>query len=70
MVARMVRMQLQPTRVAACPRTLAKNILPLLRTQPGFQDEDRVVMEWIRLVHTWPCLSERGCDNLWDERLR
>ena len=60
MGARMVRMQLQPTSVAACPRTLAKNILPLLRTQPGFQDEDRVVMEWISLVHTWPCLSERA----------
>ena len=57
MVARMVRMQLQPTSVAAFPRTLAKNILPLLRTQSGFQDEDRVVMEWISLVHTWQCLS-------------
>ena len=57
MVARMVRMQLQPTSVAAFPRTLAKNILPLLRTQPGFQDEDRVVMELISLVHTWQCLS-------------
>jgi len=58
MVARMVRMQLQPTSVAAFSRTLAKNILPLLRTQSGFQDEDRVVIEWISLVHTWQCLSE------------
>jgi len=58
MVARMVRMQLQPTSVAACPQTLAKNILPLLRTQSGFQDEDRVVIELISLVHTWPCVSE------------
>ena len=57
MVARLVRMPLQPTSVAAFPRTLAKNLIPLLRTQPGFQDEDRVVMEWISLVHTWPCLS-------------
>ena len=31
---------------------LAKNILPLLRTQPGFQDEERVVIEWISLVNT------------------
>ena len=52
MVARMVRMQLQPTSVAAFPRTLAKNILPLLRTQPGFQDEGRVVIELISLVNT------------------
>jgi len=57
MVARMVRMQLQPTSVAAFPRTLAKHILPLLRTQSGFQEEDRVVMELISLVHTWQCLS-------------
>ena len=57
MVARIVRMQLQPTSVAAFPRTLAKNILILLRTQSGFQDEDRVIMELISLVHTWQCLS-------------
>jgi hypothetical protein len=57
MVARMVRMQLQPTSVGAFPWTLAKNILPLLRTQSGFQDEDRVVRELISLVHTWQCLS-------------
>jgi hypothetical protein len=59
MVARMVRMQLQPTStsVATFPRTLAKNILPLLCTQSGFQGEDRVVMELISLVHTWQCLS-------------
>jgi len=57
MVARMVRMQLQPMSVAAFPRTLAKNILPLLCTQSGFQDEDRVVIELISLVHRWQCLS-------------
>ena len=57
MVARMVRMQLQPKSVAAFPRTLEKNLIPLLRTQPGFQDEDRVVIALISLVHTWPCLS-------------
>jgi len=56
MVARLGRMPLQPTSVAAFPRTLAKNILPLLRTQSGFQDEERVVIELISLVHTWQCL--------------
>ena len=39
MVARTVRMQLKPNSVAAFPRTLANAILPLLRKQPGFQDE-------------------------------
>jgi hypothetical protein len=57
MVARMVRMQLQSTSVVVFPRTLAKNILLLLRTQSGFQDEDRIVMELISLVPTWQCLS-------------
>jgi hypothetical protein len=57
MVARMVRMQLQSTRVVVFPRTLAKNILLLLRIHSGFQDEDRVVMELISLVPTWQCLS-------------
>ena len=57
MVARMVCMQLQPTSVAACPRTRAKHILPLLRTQSGVQDEDRVVIALISLVHTWQCFS-------------
>ena len=56
MVARMVRMQLQPTSVAAFPRTLENNIIPLLRTHPGFQDEGRVVIELISLVHTLQCL--------------
>jgi hypothetical protein len=56
MVARMVRMQLQPTSVAAFSRTLAKNILPAAHPVrlPG---EDRVVIELISLVHTWQCLS-------------
>jgi heme-degrading monooxygenase HmoA len=39
MYARTMRMQLQPHRVAACPRTLEHTIIPLLRTPPGFQDE-------------------------------
>jgi hypothetical protein len=39
MYARTVRMQLKPNSVAAFTRTLANTIMPLLRTQPGFQDE-------------------------------
>jgi len=39
MLARTVRMQLQPNSVAAFPRTLEHAIIPLLRQQPGFQDE-------------------------------
>jgi Antibiotic biosynthesis monooxygenase len=39
MVARTVRMQLKPDSVAVFTRTLANAILPLLRQQPGFQDE-------------------------------
>jgi hypothetical protein len=39
MIARTVRMQLQLNSVAAFTRTLEHAIIPLLRKQPGFQDE-------------------------------
>jgi heme-degrading monooxygenase HmoA len=39
MYARTVRLQLKPHSVAAFTRTLENTIIPLLRTQPGFQDE-------------------------------
>jgi heme-degrading monooxygenase HmoA len=39
MFARTVRMQLKPKSVAEFTRTLAHAIIPLLRQQPGFQDE-------------------------------
>ena len=39
MYARKVRMQRKPNSVAKFNQTLANDILPLLRTQPGFQDE-------------------------------
>ena len=39
MVARTVRMQLKPNSVAEFTRTLENDIIPLLRQQPGFQDE-------------------------------
>ena len=39
MYARTVRIQLKPNSVAEFTRTLENTIIPLLRTQPGFQDE-------------------------------
>jgi hypothetical protein len=39
MCARTVRMQRKPNSVAQFNQTLANDTLPLLRTQPGFQDE-------------------------------
>ena len=39
MVARTVRIQLKPNSVAEFTRTLENDIIPLLRQQPGFQDE-------------------------------
>jgi hypothetical protein len=39
MCARTVSLQLKPNSVAACTQTIEKDIIPLLRTQPGFQDE-------------------------------
>jgi len=39
MYARTVRIQLKPNSVAEFTRTLEHTIIPLLRTQPGFQDE-------------------------------
>jgi heme-degrading monooxygenase HmoA len=39
MFARTVRMQLKPNSVAEFTWTLENDIIPLLRQQPGFQDE-------------------------------
>jgi hypothetical protein len=39
MFARTVRIQLKPTSVAKFTQTLENAIIPLLRKQPGFQDE-------------------------------
>jgi hypothetical protein len=51
MVARLVRRQLKPHRVAAFTRTREHHLIPLLRTQPGFQDEGSVAIALISLVH-------------------
>ena len=39
MFARKISLQLQPNSVAEFTRTIENDILPLLRTQQGFQDE-------------------------------
>ena len=39
MFARTVRIQLKPNSIAEFTRTLENDIIPLLRQQPGFQDE-------------------------------
>jgi heme-degrading monooxygenase HmoA len=39
MLARTVSLQLKPNSVAAFTPTIEKASIPLLRTQPGFQDE-------------------------------
>jgi heme-degrading monooxygenase HmoA len=39
MFARTVRIQLKPNSVAEFTRTIENDIIPLLRKQPGFQDE-------------------------------
>jgi len=51
MVARLVRRQLKPHRVAAFTRTLENHLIPLLRTQPDFQDEGSVAIALISLVN-------------------
>jgi hypothetical protein len=39
MVARTASLQLKPTSVAEFTRTIETDIIPVLRQQPGFQDE-------------------------------
>ena len=57
MVARTVRMQLKPNSVAAFTRTLENAIIPLLRKQPGFQDEMAFVV---------PGGTEALSSSVWD----
>ena len=44
MLARTVSLQLQPNSVAAYTQRLEQEIVPLLRQQPGFQDESAFVV--------------------------
>ena len=59
MVARTVRMQLKPKSVAAFTRTLENDIIPLLRKQPGFQDEIAFVV---------PGGTEAVSISVWDQQ--
>jgi heme-degrading monooxygenase HmoA len=59
MLARTVRMQLKPNSVAAFTRTLENDIIPLLRQQPGFQDEMACVV---------PGGTEAVSISVWDQQ--
>lgn len=59
MLARKVSLQLKPNSVAAFTQTIANAIIPLLRTQPGFQDE-------ITFVVPGGTAAERV--SLWDQK--
>ena len=58
MFARTVALQLKPNSVAAFTPTIAKDIIPLLRTQPGFQDE---------IVFVVPGGTEAVAISVWDQ---
>ena len=59
MFARTVRMQLKPKSVAAFTRTLENAIIPLLRQQPGFQDE---------IAFVGPGGTEAVSISVWDQQ--
>jgi len=59
MVARTVRMQLKPNSIAAFTQTLENAIIPLLRQQPGFQDEMAFVV---------PGGTEAVSISVWDQQ--
>jgi heme-degrading monooxygenase HmoA len=59
MFARTVRMQLKPNSVAEFTRTLENDIIPLLRKQPGFQDEIAFVV---------PGGTEAVSVSMWDDK--
>jgi len=59
MFARTVRIQLKPNSVAEFTRTLENDIIPLLRKQPGFQDEIAFVV---------PGGTEAVSVSVWDQK--
>ena len=59
MYARTVRIQLKPNSVTEFTRTLENTIIPLLRTQPGFQDEIAFVV---------PGGTEAVSISVWDQQ--
>jgi heme-degrading monooxygenase HmoA len=59
MFARTVRIQLKPNSVVEFARTLENDIIPLLRKQPGFQDEIAFVV---------PDGTEAVSISVWDQK--
>ena len=59
MFARTVNLRLKPNSVAEFTQTIEKEILPLLRKQPGFQDEITLVA---------PGGTEAVGISLWDQK--
>jgi heme-degrading monooxygenase HmoA len=59
MLARTVSLQLKPNSVAAFTQTIEKDIIPLLRKQPGFQDEMAFVV---------PDGTEAVSVSVWDHK--
>ena len=59
MFARMVSLQLKPHSVAAFTATIENTIIPLLRPQPGFQDEIAFVV---------PGGTEAVSVSVWDDK--
>ena len=59
MFARTVSLQLKPNSVAEFTKTIENDIIPLLRPQPGFQDEIAFVV---------PGGTEAVSVSLWDDK--
>jgi heme-degrading monooxygenase HmoA len=59
MFARTVRIQLKPNSIAAFTQTIENDIIPLLRKQPGFQDEIAFVV---------PGGTEAVSISMWDQK--
>ena len=59
MFAHKVRMQLKPNSVAEFAQTSEKDLIPLLRKQPGFQDE---------IVFVVPGGTEAVSISVWDQQ--
>lgn len=59
MFARTVSLQLKPNSVVEFTKTIENDIIPLLRPQPGFQDE---------IVFVVPGGTEAVSVSLWDDK--
>jgi heme-degrading monooxygenase HmoA len=59
MFARIVSLQLKPNSVAEFAQTIEQDLIPLLRKQPGFQDE---------IVFVVPGGTEAVAISVWDQQ--